>query len=141
MKQEIYITTDAAVFARAEGEIHVLLIQRKNEPFKNQWALPGGFVEENEKLINACKRELEEETGLFVDISEFQFIDIFDDVRRDPRNRTITAAYAIMLDELNFVEGRDDAANARWVKLNQIHELAFDHLLILEKAKSILNIV
>ena len=63
-KQNIAITVDAVIFYRKEDVLNVLLIQRKNEPFKNQWALPGGFLEENENMEEGAKRDLEEETGL-----------------------------------------------------------------------------
>ncbi|HRX10416.1 MAG TPA: NUDIX hydrolase, partial [Draconibacterium sp.] len=61
------VTTDALVFVKENNRQFILLIERMNEPFKNKWALPGGFIEMDETLENACKRELEEETGLKVD--------------------------------------------------------------------------
>lgn len=140
MKQEIFITTDAVIFAQKENEIFVLLIQRKNEPFKNQWALPGGFVEENEKLITACQRELKEETSLHIELQDLSFVGIFDDVQRDPRNRTISAAYASLINELFPVKAADDAADARWVKLNKLKNMAFDHDRIIARAKAALKL-
>ena len=56
MKQEIYLTTDAVIFCKQKNNYYILLIQRKNDPFKNKWALPGGFVNQDEKLIHACQR-------------------------------------------------------------------------------------
>lgn len=140
MNTKIYITTDAVVFAKEDELFHVLLIQRKNPPFQNQWALPGGFVEENEKIIKACQRELHEETGLLVEIQKLNFVDVFDAIQRDPRGRTISVAYTCLADELTSIEAKDDAANAKWFKLENAKELAFDHDQIIAKAKTVLNI-
>lgn len=140
MKQELFLTTDAVVFSKHQNEFYVLLILRRNEPFKNQWALPGGFVDKDEKLLQACQRELAEETDLQVVVQDFSFVGIFDDVHRDPRSRTISVAYTTLVEKLYPVIGKDDAAEAKWIKLAEIEELAFDHKQILAKAKSILKI-
>lgn len=140
MKQTIHITTDAVIFGKVKIDFYILLIQRKNAPFQNKWALPGGFVEENEKLIKACQRELHEETGLQIEIQEFTFVDVFDALQRDPRSRTISVAYTCVIDKLPILEANDDAANARWIKLENAKELAFDHEQIIAKAKSVLDI-
>ena len=85
------LTVDAIVFAKENNSIFILLIQRGNEPFKNMWALPGGFIEMDETLENACKRELAEETGLQVEkMTQFK---AFDAVNRDPRHRTISVIF------------------------------------------------
>ena len=78
------LTVDALILKKETAE--VLLIQRGQEPFKDQWALPGGFVDMDELLETACLRELEEETGLKLDkLSQFKTYDAID---RDPRGRT-----------------------------------------------------
>lgn len=142
MKQSISLTTDAIIFAQHASEYYVLLIQRKNQPFKHHWALPGGFVENNELLIEACKRELEEETSLQVDAKHLQFVGVFDQLQRDPRGRNITLAYAAEIWQLQEVKAKDDAKNATWVKLTNCknEDLAFDHFQIIQAACTLMNI-
>jgi 8-oxo-dGTP diphosphatase len=110
---------------------YVLLIERAREPFKNKWALPGGFIEMDETLEIACKRELLEETGLNVDkMTQFRTYDAID---RDPRHRTISVVYYTQLDKKQFVTGGDDASRAEWFSVSELPELAFDHKKILEE--------
>lgn len=125
------VTTDALVFVKEGKEIFVLLVERGNEPFKNKWALPGGFIEMDEILETACKRELQEETGLVVDkMTQFK---TYDAVDRDPRHRTISVIYYAELDKKEQVKGGDDAARAAWFTVSDLPELAFDHLQILQE--------
>ena len=137
MKNTINLTTDAVIFAKHNKSIYVLLIQRKNEPYQHKWAFPGGFVDQNEKVIKACQRELKEETSLHLDIHQFDFLDFFDAIHRDPRNRTISFAYTCLLNSLQDVKGGDDAASAKWIKMDDVNtnELAFDLAEILIAAK------
>ena len=125
------LTTDAIVFVKEGDEKFVLLIERGREPFKNKWALPGGFIEMEETLEDACKRELEEETGLKVDkMTQFK---TYDAVNRDPRHRTISTIYFAELDKKQQVTGNDDAARADWFPVSNLPELAFDHEQILKE--------
>ncbi|MCF6333971.1 MAG: NUDIX hydrolase [Draconibacterium sp.] len=128
------LTTDAIVFVREENlspNTFVLLIQRGREPFKNKWALPGGFIEMDETLEDACIRELKEETGLVVDkMTQFK---TYDSINRDPRHRTISVAYFTELKTKAIVKGGDDAARAEWFPVDKMPELAFDHRQILEE--------
>lgn len=119
------LTVDALVFTQKGNEKFVLLIQRGKEPFKNKWALPGGFVDMDETLEQACIRELEEETGLTVQKME-QF-KAYDAIDRDPRHRTISIVISVELDEQKQVKGGDDASRADWFPLSNLPELAFDH--------------
>lgn len=123
------LTVDAIVFAKSETTIFVLLIERGREPFKNKWALPGGFVDMDETLEKACIRELQEETGLQVE--NMQQSRAYDAVDRDPRHRTISVVYSTELDAQKAVKGSDDAAQAKWFPINDLPELAFDHADIL----------
>lgn len=105
----------------------VVLIRRKNPPLG--WALPGGFVDEGEPLHRACVREVREETGLEVDLSEQFFT--YSDPERDPRKHTISTVY------IGWAEGeprgQDDAAEARAFAVDQLpKELCFDHGTILQ---------
>ena len=123
------LTVDAIVFVKENKSTYILLIQRGNEPFKNMWALPGGFIEMNETLETACKRELAEETGLQVKkMTQFK---TYDAINRDPRHRTISVAFFIELNQQKTVKGGDDAARAEWFPISDLPELAFDHAQIL----------
>lgn len=123
-------TVDAVVFGKFDNLTKVLLIQRGNEPFKDKWAFPGGFIEMNEKLLDAAARELREETGL-ENVALRQF-GTYGDPGRDPRGRNISVIFYGFTDQNNTrVAAADDAANARWFALNEIPDMAFDHNSIL----------
>lgn len=141
--RNIAITVDAVIFSKIEADYYILLIQRKNKPFLNQWALPGGFVDHNELVIAACIRELKEETGLVVRKDSIEFVGIFDQLNRDPRGRTISVAYGAILDYSLDVKAGDDAKEAMWFNLNEINAelLAFDHYLIIKRAATVLGIL
>ena len=126
------VTADCVVITR-EKEPKVLLIQRGNEPFKGQWAFPGGFMNMDETTEQCALRELEEETGLKV--AEIQQIGAYSKVDRDPRGRTITVAYLAIIDKAEAVKGLDDAAKAQWFPLSALPKLAFDHEEIMNDVK------
>lgn len=126
------VTADCLVFAKKQEETFILLIQRKNEPFKDKWAFPGGFMNIDETTQEAACRELWEETGLKVE-NVYQ-IGVFDSVQRDPRERVITVAYYTLLEEVVEVNAKDDAKKAQWFSLKALPELAFDHQEILKRA-------
>ena len=125
----VALTTDAIVFVKKGMKTFVLLIQRGRNPYRNKWALPGGFIEMDELLELACKRELVEETGLVVN-KMIQF-KTYDAIGRDPRHRTISVVYSTELQAIQKVKGGDDAAQAEWFPIDKLPELAFDHKLIL----------
>ena len=85
------VTVDVVIFTLQERELHVLLVKRKHWPFEGRWAIPGGFVNMDESLELAARRELEEETGVR-DIYLEQLY-TFGDPKRDPRTRVISVAY------------------------------------------------
>ena len=130
---QIAVTVDIIIFTKEKNDIYVLLIQRSNPPFENMWAFPGGFVEINETLENAAKRELEEETKISgVELKQFY---TFDAVDRDPRQRTISVVFTGYVPSKDiFYSAADDANNVKWVRIKEIDELAFDHKEILQKA-------
>ena len=103
----------------------VLLIERGFEPFKGCWAFPGGFMNMDETTEQCAIRELEEETGLKV--TDPHQIGAYSKVDRDPRGRTITVAYLILIDAPAAVTGLDDAAKAQWFPIDKLPPLAFDH--------------
>jgi 8-oxo-dGTP diphosphatase len=120
------VTVDIIVTKKENNSDYILLIERKNEPFKNQWALPGGFIDINEDIINAAYRELKEETSIS-DI-KLQQLHTFGKPGRDPRGRTISVIYTGELLNLDQkVEAGDDAKIFRWFKLKEIPDMAFDH--------------
>lgn len=137
MKQFCYryprpaVTTDCVIFGQGEGDLKVLLVKRGNEPFKEIWALPGGFLNSDETAEEGALRELREETGL-TDVKVEQLF-TFSDPKRDPRDRVISIAYMAVV-KLQDVKGEDDASEAKWFPLKEIPSLAFDHELILNKA-------
>ena len=131
----IKIAVDAVVFGYAKNDgISVLLIQRKYEPFKNGWAIPGGFVQEKESLEEAVKRELQEETGIAVNYLEQLYT--FGEPKRDPRQRIIAVAYfgLVKTSQYQQLKASTDAANAQWFSIKKLPALAFDHKQILSAA-------
>jgi 8-oxo-dGTP diphosphatase len=119
------VTVDAAVFDVSGGTAKVLLIKRGNEPFKGQWAFPGGFVNMDEELEDAAARELAEETGLTG--IKLQQLHTFGKCGRDPRGRNITIVF-IGIAKNTKVKGGDDAADAKWFDIDNLPEnMAFDH--------------
>lgn len=125
------LTVDIILIARQQDSSKVLLIQRKNDPYKGKWALPGGFIEMDETLEKAAERELKEETG--VEGIEMKQFHVFDALNRDPRERTISTVHYGYTDKLLSIKGSDDAEDAQWFPLNKLPELAFDHQQILDK--------
>lgn len=126
------VTVDAVVF-RDGAEPCVLLIKRGREPHAGKWAIPGGFAEMDETLLNAAHRELEEETRLTgVDL---HFLHYFDAIDRDPRERTLSLAFwGFVADGADSVSAADDAADVRWHPLSKLPPLAFDHADVLARA-------
>lgn len=124
------VTTDAVVFSRHLGEWHVLLIQRKNPPFQHHWALPGGFLDENEDPDLGVARELKEETSL--DGIPLEPLGFWGRPGRDPRGHTVSLVYWGVADGgvLNPV-AQDDAQALEWHPVGGLPELAFDHAAII----------
>lgn len=126
------LTVDVVVLAATETGRSVLLVQRGNPPFRGSWALPGGFVEQGEEVVEAAPRELAEETGLRV--GELRLLGVYDRPGRDPRGWTVSVVYLACVPSETAVAGADDAADARWFAADGLPELAFDHALILADA-------
>ncbi|MFW5688089.1 MAG: NUDIX hydrolase, partial [Spirochaetota bacterium] len=129
------VTVDCVVFGLddTEGELSVLLIERGEEPFEGAWALPGGFVQIDEDLESAARRELEEETS--VRDLYLEQLAAFGAPDRDPRERVITVAYFAIVNLFEHpVAAQTDARNAGWFTVSDLPALAFDHGAILELA-------
>jgi len=131
--QNIKIAADAMVFSGTGADMQLLLIKRGNEPFRGMWAIPGGFVEDDEDLEPAAIRELEEETGL--KIPHMTQLRTVGTPGRDSRGRTVSVVYYAFADAKDHpVKGADDAAEAQWIYVKDITELAFDHMEVLQYA-------
>ena len=129
------VTVDCVVFGLdlLNKNLKILLIKRNLEPFKDKWALPGGFVAMDESLEEAAKRELKEETGLHNIYMEQLYT--FGAIERDPRDRIITVAYFALVKMNNLTLQADtDASDAAWFAFDDYPSLAFDHEHILELA-------
>jgi bifunctional NMN adenylyltransferase/nudix hydrolase len=119
----VFVTVDAVVVQSG----HVLLVQRGARPGRGQWALPGGFINQKERIVDAVIRELREETRIKVPAPVLKgnivASRVFDDPHRSSRGRTITHAYLIHLPaetELPRVKGSDDADRAKWIPLAEV---------------------
>lgn len=134
IKQDIKVTVDAIVFGyNQEHGISVLLIKRKIDPFKNEWALPGGFVLDPETLEEAVERELREEAGISINYLEQLFT--FGKPGRDPRMRVVSVSYFGLVKSTDFsLFAATDASEANWFNIYELPALAFDHQEIVEKA-------
>jgi 8-oxo-dGTP diphosphatase len=128
------VTVDVVIFTLQNSELHVLLVKRKNWPFEGRWAIPGGFINMDESLEQAARRELEEETGVR-DIYLEQLY-TFGSPRRDPRTRVISIAYiALVRADTQTLRASDESIDVRWYAVRQLPgPLAFDHDHILATA-------
>ena len=129
------LTCDIFIY---DDDFNFILIKRKNEPFKDCWALPGGFVEYGESVENAAVREAKEETSIDVELEEL--VNVYSAPDRDPRGHTVTIAFTAKGD-FGTRKADSDAKEIGIFKINELNndEIAFDHEIIikdcLEKAK------
>ena len=131
------VTVDVVVFLIRNRKLHVVVVQRGEKPFLGDWALPGGFVREDEDLLQAAFRELEEETGLEADDGWYiEQLGTYGDTARDPRMRVVTVAYVVVCADLPRLHVGGDAmsVHAKPISSNELCSLAFDHNQILEDA-------
>ncbi|MEM7063641.1 MAG: NUDIX domain-containing protein [Cyanobacteria bacterium P01_B01_bin.77] len=128
------VTIDCVVFGLDPTDcLQVLLIQRWLDPFAGQWALPGGFVRHQESLVQAARRELQEETGI-ADLFLEQ-LQAYGQPQRDPRGHTVTVAFYALVNLWNYqVKAATDAKQARWWPMDRLPALAFDHGVIVQDA-------
>lgn len=146
------VTVDMLIFTVEEGKLKLMLIQRKNPPYKDKWAIPGGFVNIDESILKAAERELEEETGMAAFLQQFE---TFGEVNRDPRTRVISIGYLALVQPRNFtycMHAGDDAKEAKLFDVELLentsvvkkftnievgnvytHDLAFDHAYIIQR--------
>lgn len=127
------MTADSIVFTWNGEKLAVLLIKRKNPPYRGAWAFPGGFMEMSETAEACAFRELKEETGIVAPF--LRQVGAFTAVDRDPRGRIVSVAYYTWTDsQEKTVRAGDDAARAAWFALDGLPSLAFDHQEILTVA-------
>jgi len=127
------VTTDVVIFTIRDKQLKLLLIMRAGEPYKGKWALPGGFVQLDEDLETAARRELAEETGVSGVYLEQLYT--FGAVDRDPRERVISVAYyALIASDKVVLQAATDAEAVGWFSMDELPELAFDHLGIVDMA-------
>ena len=132
------VTVDIAVFCKIDSEWKILLIERAHEPYANMWALPGGFVDIDEDLISAAKRELKEETNLSA--NNLIQLGAYGKVDRDPRGRTISIVYYTKLNKIeSSIMAGDDAKKTGWFSIKELPGLAFDHSKIIEDSIKMLG--
>lgn len=127
------LTVDCVVFGLLEDQLSVLLIQRAADPYREKFALPGGFVGIDETLEAAARRELAEETNV-CDLYLEQLY-TFDALQRDPRERIISVAYYGLVRQVNHQPAAgSDARAVAWHRVDQLPALAFDHRAIFDTA-------
>lgn len=129
-----YVTVDIVVLTIRDDALCALVVERGGEPFKGRWALPGGFVDPDEGLYDAARRELEEETGLGLDVARLEQLGSYGDPDRDPRGRVVSVAWLAVVPQGADPKAGSDAARAAWVPVASLlreGQLAFDHGTIL----------
>lgn len=126
------VTTDCIIFTYEDRQLKVLLVRRGGEPFKGEWAFPGGFLKMNETAEQGALRELREETALVP--SSLVQLGVFSDIDRDPRERVITIAWYALVKPYAVVGG-DDAEEAAWFPVDKLPPLAFDHRKLFDAAR------
>lgn len=125
------VTTDCIIFTYEDWQLKVLLVRRGGDPYKGEWAFPGGFLRMNETAEQGALRELREETALVP--SALVQLGVFSDIDRDPRERVITIAWYALVKPYAVVGG-DDADEAAWFPVDKLPHLAFDHRKIFDAA-------
>jgi len=116
----------------------ILLVKRKNEPYKNRWVLPGGFVEYGEKVEEAVMREVNEETGLNTKIKKL--IGVYSNPNRDPRGHTVSIVYILEIIDGGIKAG-DDAIDVDFFGFKNLPELGFDHEEIIKDVRREKNVL
>jgi len=139
---EIQICVDAIIFE----ENGLIMVKRNTEPFKGDYALPGGRVEEKETLKDAIVREVKEETGL--DVNPFAMLGVYDDVNRDPRGRIISVVFLCrpldVIKQEDFKFDKNEISEVVVLPLKELvegkHKIAYDHARMIKSYNTILQL-
>jgi len=132
---QLSLTVDIAILTVRENLLHALVIERANEPYQGQAALPGGFLRAGEDLREAAERELAEETSLDGRALHLEQLATYGAPNRDPRGRVVSVAYLAIAPNLPIPTAGSDARSARWARVDLVRgTLAFDHAQILDDA-------
>lgn len=134
---KFYVGIDCIIFGFNEGELHLLLLKRNFEPAMGNWSLMGGFVQENESVDDAAKRVLAELTGL--DDVYMEQVGSFGAIDRDPGERVISVAYYALVNINEYDKDLVQQHNAFWVNINELPPLIFDHPVMVEKARTLMQ--
>jgi 8-oxo-dGTP diphosphatase len=135
----VAITVDVVLLTVRNGRLSVLLVKRGSHPFCGRWALPGGFVRADEDLDDAARRELEEETGVAVEVTHLEQLRTYGTPGRDPRLRVVSVAYLGLVPDLPRPVGATDETDARFWPVDDLGgedgpTLALDHARIVADA-------
>lgn len=132
------VTVDFIVSYAKNKEKYILLIKRKNFPYKNFYALPGGFLDVGkENTVEAAIRELKEETSLVVNSTDCKLVGVYSDPDRDPRDHVISIVYSVEIDDvqLTSILAADDAISTSMYNIKQINTMIHDSLLAFDHYK------
>lgn len=131
-----HVAVDCMIFSVIAGRLHILLVERDFEPEKGKWSLIGGFVTENESVDDAAKRVLKKLTG--ISNAFIRQIGAFGEVNRDPGARVISVAYFALLNNED-VEIRKGSGKVKWVDMEKLPELGFDHPEMINQALTVMR--
>lgn len=129
---KLSVTVDTIIFTIQSGELRVLLVKRKFQPFKDKWVIPGGFVNVDKSLRETAMFKLYEKTG--VKDLYLEQLYTFGDPKRDPRGRVITVSYFALISSENLTLKKDGEYDAQWFSMTKLPPLGFDHKEILDYA-------
>lgn len=134
MPSDIRVTVDVVAFSVQQSSLEVLLIKRKYDPFRSSWALPGGFITDEDRSVeDAAARELVEETN--VSKVHLEQLYTFGDQGRDPRGRVVTIAHLALMRAPDVeLKASTDASGVAWWPIKELPSLAFDHAEIIDYA-------
>ena len=124
------VTVDLVLFTVNENRLKVMLVKRAEEPFRDDWSLPGGFIKKGESLDDAAQRVLIEKTG--VNDVYIEQLYTFGEPKRDPRSRVVTVAYIALIPWQSLPQPESDkVTDLTWLPVDHLPKLAFDHKAII----------
>jgi len=127
------LAVDLVVFGYSKQQLAVLLLNRKEEPFKDRWVLPGAFLQMEERFRDTCSRVLKTKLGM--DDVYMEQLYSFDEPERDPRGRAIAVAYYALVNPARVAISAGNMANdVAWFNIRELPNLGFDHHAIFEIA-------